>query len=72
MHCRSLFQNPRIKISIKNNQRVPADMVQQLMHNSGPGRRTDQIIVTDTVYCSRCRIDTDSRFQAGLKCKRTV
>lgn len=42
-------------------------MVLQLPPNIGPGWRTDQIIVTDTVYCSCCRIDVDSGFKAGLK-----
>lgn len=58
MRCRCLLQNPRIKISIENNQRAPADMVLQLLPNIGPGWRTDQIIVTDTVLQllpDRCR-----------------
>lgn len=67
MRCRSLLQNARIKLSIENNQWAPADMVLQLLRNIGPRWRTDQIIVTDTVYCSCCRIDADSGFQAGLK-----
>lgn len=47
-------------------------MVLQLLRNIGPGWRTDQIIVTDTVYCSCCRIDADSGFQAGLKYSLTT
>lgn len=67
MRCRYMLQNPRIKISVENDHRAPVDMVLQVLRNIGPGRRTDQFIVTDTVYCSRSRIDADSRFLAGLK-----
>ncbi|HHD7476572.1 TPA: hypothetical protein ACOVJJ_004511 [Klebsiella oxytoca] len=45
MRCRWLLQNPRIKISIENNQWALADMVLQLLRNIGPEWRTDQIIV---------------------------
>ena len=33
MRCRCLLQNARIKLSIENNQRAPADMVLQLLRN---------------------------------------
>lgn len=62
-----LLQDPRIKISIENNQRAPADMVLQLRRNIGPGWCPEQFIVTDTVYSRRSRIDADSGFQSGLK-----
>lgn len=47
-------------------------MVLKLKLNIRPGWRTGQSIVTNTVYCSRCRIDTDSRFQASLKYRLTL
>ncbi|MEJ4837279.1 hypothetical protein SKA88_15545, partial [Enterococcus faecium] len=55
--CRCLLQNARIKLSIENNQRAPADMVLQLLRNIGPRWRTDQIIVTD----GRCEQVPDMR-----------
>lgn len=61
------LQDPRIKISIENNQRAPADMVLQLRRNIGLGWCPEQFIVTDTVYSRRSRIDADSGFQSGLK-----
>ncbi len=42
MRCRCLLQNPRIKISIENNQRTPADMVLQLLRYTRPGRSVSQ------------------------------
>ncbi|EFB0477764.1 hypothetical protein JZQ54_004863 [Salmonella enterica subsp. enterica serovar 4,5,12:b:-] len=66
MRCRCLLQNPRIKLSIENNQRAPADMVLQLLRNIGPGRSISQHRFADTVYGSGYRIDTDRRFQAGF------
>lgn len=54
------------RVRVENNQRVPADMVLQLLRNIGPGRGVSQHGFTDTVYGSRCRIDTDRRFQAGF------
>lgn len=67
MRCRCLLQDPRIKISIENNQRTPAGVVLQLRRNIRSGGGVSQFIVTDTVYGSSGRIDADRRFQAGFK-----
>ena len=45
------FQNARIKLSIENNQRAPADMVLQLLCKiSGHDGALTRSLVTDTVY----------------------
>lgn len=59
MHRRGLLQNARIKISTENNHLTSADMVLQLLHNIGPGWRTDPINGTYTVYCGCFRIIAD-------------